>query len=131
MALAKNNGIVVSEMEIHTAGEPAKLEVIADRTEINADGQDVVHIEVNILDDKGYFMPDASNKIVFEVEGEGTIIGIDSGDPMSLENFCDSSRKAFMGKCLLIVKSTRKSGEISIKVSSEGLEGSSLKIVTR
>jgi len=130
-ALAKNNGKIVSEMEIFTAGEPAVIELLADRLEINADGQDVVHIEVNILDDKGNFVPDASNEIEFTVEGEGIIIGIDSGDPMSLENFCASKRKAFNGKCLLIVKSTKKSGDILISASSEGLETSSVKISTR
>ncbi|MDX2413909.1 MAG: glycoside hydrolase family 2 TIM barrel-domain containing protein [Bacteroidales bacterium] len=127
-AIAKNSAMVVSEMEIHTAGEPAKLEVLADRTEINADGQDVVHIEVNILDEEGRFVPDASNRIDFKVDGEGVIMALDNGDPISEESFYGSSRKAFNGKCLLIVQSTKKRGDISIYASSDGLAEASLKV---
>ena len=130
-ALAKNNGKIVSEMEIFTAGEPAKIELLADRTKINAGGKDVVHFEVNVLDDKGNFVPDASNEIEFTVEGEGIIIGIDSGDPISLENFCASKRKAFNGKCLLIVKSTKKSGNIIVTAVSDNLETSRIELVTK
>jgi len=35
-------------------------------------------------------------------------------------------RKAWRGKCLVIVKSTEKMGEIKLKVSADGLAGSSI-----
>ena len=124
----KNDHKIVFVKEIHTSDEPAKIELLADREEIQADGLDVVHIEVNILDKNQHFVPDASNDIEFKIEGVGVILAVDNGDPMSQESFWGSSRKAFNGKCLLIVKSTEKSGDIIVTAVSDGLETSRLKI---
>lgn len=127
-AQGRNGDDLVFEKEIYTAEKAAKIELLADREVIHADGVDVVHIEVNILDDQDHFVPEASNEIEFSVEGEGVVIAVDSGDPMSLESFRSNSRKAFKGKCLLIVKSTKESGNITISASSDGLEGAELTI---
>ena len=127
-AQGRNGGDLVFEKEIHTSGKAASIELLADREAIRADGVDVVHIEVNILDDQGHFVPEASNEIGFEVEGEGVVIAVDNGDPMSLEPFLSNSRKAFKGKCLLIIKSTKEPGEIIVKAASSGLKPASLQL---
>jgi len=119
-----NDGEIVSVKKVVTSGKPARIQLIADRKTIAADGQDVVHIEVNIIDDENRFVPDASNRINFRVEGEATIIAVDNGDPLNEESFLSSSRKAFNGKCLVIIKSTRTKGEFTLYAESEGLEGS-------
>jgi len=130
-AIGKNQGKVSCESEVTTAGSPAKIQLLADRQNIRADKQDVVHIEVNILDDQGGFMPIASNTINFSVEGAGTIIALDNGDPLCEISFAAHSRPAFNGKCLLIVKSTDKFGEIKIHAESEGLTGAELTIKSK
>jgi len=130
-ARGKNAGQVVCVKEIYTSDNPAIIQLLADRKMILADGQDVVHIEVNILDDKNRFVPNALNEIAFSVEGEGTVLAVDNGDPMSQESFCSSSRKAFNGKCLLIVKSTKKRGRFTVYAESEGLAGAKVKVSTK
>ncbi len=125
-AIAKNNHQPICSKEITTSDRPAIIELIPDRQTIQANGQDVVHIEVNILDDQNLFVPDASNQIVFNLKGNATIFAVDNGDPMSQESFIGNTRKAFNGKCLVILKSTKKAGEFSITVSSEGLKAASL-----
>lgn len=56
------------------------------------------------------------------------MVAVDNGDPMSQESFCSSSRKAFNGKCLLIVKSTNNKGGFTVSAKSDGLEGARIKI---
>lgn len=107
--------------EVVTSGRAAKIQLLADKKKILTDGQDVVHIEVNILDDKNLFVPDASNSITFKVEGPAEILAVDNGDPLSEESFTGNSRSAFNGKCLLIVKSTRQKGRITVYAESPGL----------
>jgi beta-galactosidase len=119
---------IVCSKTIVTAGEPARIQLIPDRESISSDGKDVVHIEVNILDSNGNFMPIASNMIDFSVEGEGEIMATDNGDPLCELSFDSKSRPAFNGKCLLIVKSTRKEGKIDIRARSEGLEPANISI---
>lgn len=117
------DGKMVCEKVITTAGAPARIELLADTKVIDANGQDVVHVEVNILDANNNFVPDASNQIKFTVEGEATILAVDNGDPKSEESFVGDTRKAFNGKCIIIVKATKKGGPITITAEGEGLEG--------
>ncbi|ARV16569.1 glycoside hydrolase [Polaribacter sp. SA4-12] len=120
--VAYNGGKEVATKEIKTASKSAKVTLVADRTEIDADGSDLSFITVKIEDKDGNLSPMAKNLIKFKIEGEGTLAAVGNGDPTSLASFQIPERKAFSGKCLLVVKSTEKSGEIKITASSEGLE---------
>ena len=117
--------------EMVTASSPAKIELLADRETIAADKRDVVHIEVNVLDKDNNFVPDASNRINFRVEGDARIIAVDNGDPMNEESFISPSRKTFNGKCLVILQSTGKAGQFTVYADSEGLESSQVTVKTR
>jgi beta-galactosidase len=123
VARGKTAGKVACTKTIVTAGPPAKIQLLADRTTMRADGQDGIHVEVNILDQDGNFVPDASNRIHFKVEGEATIIAVDNGDPLNEESYGAGSRKAFNGKCLVILKSTKTPGPSTLTADSEGLTG--------
>lgn len=126
VAKGKKDGKVVYTKEVRTAGNPAKIQLIADRKIIAADGQDVMHIEVNVQDKENNFIPNASNRINFRVEGEAEIIAVDNGDPLNEESFDSPSRKAFNGLCLVILKSTKTKGEFMLYAESEGLEGAQI-----
>lgn len=130
-AIGRKNGEVVCAKEIATSGSPAKIQLLADRNTIRADGQDVVHVEVNILDDQERFVPDAMNKITFAVKGNATILGVDNGDPKSEESFVGNSRSAFNGKCLVILKAPKKKGKFTLYAESEGLAGAHATIAAR
>lgn len=127
-AEGKNNGQVVCKKEIVTASKPARLQLLADRNTIKADRQNVVHVEVNILDEKNNFIPDAANRIYFDVEGEASILSVDNGDPLNEESYRSNTRKAFNGKCLVILKSTGEAGEVNLVARSNGLESAKISI---
>jgi beta-galactosidase len=130
-AVAYNDAnVVIAEKEIITAKEPAQIELIADRTRINSDGEDLCFITVQVTDENGIYCPTADNLVSFSVEGEGTIAAVGNGNPISHESYQGNQRKAFNGKCLLIVKSTQEEGTIKIKASSPGLKEKSLIILT-
>ncbi len=120
------DGEIACEQEITTAGDPAQLQVTADREGMRSDGRDVVHITVRVLDQHGSLVPDADNRITFEVNGSGQILGVDNGDPADMEPFQASDRKAFHGMCLAVIQSSAQPGEIQVDVSSPGLSGRSL-----
>jgi beta-galactosidase len=127
-AVGTRDGNVVSTMEIFTAGEPAAIGLSADQNVITADGRDVVHVTVQILDDKGHIVPTADNDIAFEIQGEGKIIGVDNGNPASHESFQAGHRKAFNGLCLAIVQAKSKPGKIRLTARAEGLKEDSIEI---
>jgi beta-galactosidase len=130
-AVGTKAGKVVAEVEVVTVGEPAAIGLSVDRETISADRRDVAHVTVAILDAQGRVAPLANNEIAFEVQGEGKIVGVDSGNPLSHESFKASRRKAFNGLCLAIVQSTAKPGRIRITATSPGLKSSSVAVTTR
>lgn len=116
---------------VRTAGEPVKLEVLADRDQILADGRDLVFLTVNVLDENGILVPHADNMVQFRVEGDAHIAATDNGNQVGHESFRSPSRKAFNGKCLAVVQAGNKPGEIRISAYSEGLQGREVTVKMR
>lgn len=127
-AVSRKEGKVVMEKEIHTAGEPAQIRLTADRTEIQADGTDLSFITVEIVDKDGNLCPNADNLVNFDVQGAAFIAGVDNGSPISHENFKAPHRKAFYGKCLVVLQNNGERGDIQLNAVSEGLEKAMLNI---
>lgn len=121
-AVSRKEGKVVMEKEIHTAGEPAQIRLTADRTEIQADGTDLSFVTVEVLDKEGNLCPNADNLVNFDVKGAVFIAGVDNGNQTSMESFKASHRKAFYGKCLVVLQNNGGKGNIQLEATSEGLE---------
>ena len=130
-AISRKNGKVVLTDEVKTAGKAAKIELIADRKTIKADGKDLSFITVKILDADGNVVPKADNLINFKINGKGFIAGVDNGLQTSLEPFKADYRKAFNGLCLVIVQAKEKAGKISIIASSDGLKSENINLQTK
>jgi beta-galactosidase len=127
-AVGKRNGEIVFTTTVATAGAPVALRVSADKKSITSNGEDIVHIKVEIVDVNGTVVPDANNEIHFEVKGEGKLIGVENGNQSDLTPPSSKVKNAFNGLILGYVQSTHKKGNISIKVSSNGLKDSEITI---
>jgi beta-galactosidase len=121
-AVAYGQGRQVAAKEVRTAGAPARIALIPDRTRIAADGEDLSFVTVRIEDKEGIFCPLASNLVRFKVDGAGRIAAVDNGNAATVEPFQADSRKAFNGLAMLIVRSNRgEAGRIRIAATSDGL----------
>ena len=129
-AVGRNNDIEVLTTEVKTAGEPYKISLKPDREEISADGRDLCFITIDILDEHGTLIPHANNLVRFSIKGEGSISAVDNGSQTSHEPFKADYRKAFNGKCLVVVRSGEVAGNITLTASSDGLEEASVQINT-
>jgi len=127
-AIARKGGKEILTQEIKTAGKPAKIKLTADRQTINADGKDLSFVTVAIVDKDGVLVPNADNLVKFNIEGNGTIAGVDNGYQISHEPFKASYRKAYNGLCLAVVQAKRKSGNITLTAVSEGLQNEKIVI---
>ena len=76
-------------------------------------------------------VPGAENEVAFAIQGEGRMIGVDNGNPLSHEDYKATRRKAYNGACLAIIQSTAKPGQIQLTASSPGLKSASINIATR
>jgi beta-galactosidase len=115
------NGVEVISCELSTAGKPAKIELIADRPVIAADGQDISHVTVRLLDEKGVVVPNDDRTVTFTVEGHGKLIGLDNADLRSNEPPKGNTRTTYFGKALAIIQSSRTKGAIRLTAQTDGL----------
>jgi beta-galactosidase len=127
-AVSYSDGQVDCEWVLRTAGPPAKLRLSADHTTIQADGQDLSYVTVEVLDAQGVRVPQAENLIRFEVKGQGVLAGVGNGKPYGTESFQKPQRSAFKGRCLAVLKSTPKPGAITLTATSAGLASDSVTI---
>jgi beta-galactosidase len=116
------------ESVVETAGPPAGIRMASDRPVIHAESHDLAFVRVEIVDEQGRRVPHAGNLVRFQVEGAGVIEAVDNGLQTSMEPFKASSRSAFNGLCLAIVRSTGKKGTVKLLAASEGLEPASVEI---
>jgi beta-galactosidase len=128
-AVARNDGEVVAEDVLRTAGEPAKIELSADRETVSTDWDEVVHITAEVVDAVGVRIPRTDQVIEFSVDGPGKLIAVDSGDVESIEPFQTNERVAFQGRALAIVRGTA-AGTITVHATAEGLEAGKLEVPT-
>jgi beta-galactosidase len=125
------NGQLIATDKVITAGDPAKIELSADRSTISADGIDLSYIKVKITDRNGVMVPDADNLVHFSIEGVGKLVGVGNGNPISLESAKGSQRTAFSGLCQAVIQSTHKAGSIVLKASAIGLKEEKINITTK
>ena len=125
------DGKAVAEKEIHTAGEPYRIVLEADRSEISANGKDLAFVTVKIVDKDGNLCPMADNQLSFKVKGKGWYRAGANGDPTSLELFHKPTMKAFYGMMTAIIQSEEEAGEITLEATAKGLKKGVLKIVSK
>jgi beta-galactosidase len=111
---SKDGKIVLTEKR-ETTGKPESVRLTADRTEINADGEDVAVLQVEVLDQQGRAIPTANNLISFRLTGEGALIGVGNGDPNCQESDKEPKRSLFNGLAQVIVQAGKNPGTITVE----------------
>ena len=69
--------------------------------------------------------------MTFDVQGAGFIAGVDNGSPISMERFKANHRKAFYGKCLVVIQNNGGDGSISLKATADGLQEADVTLEAR
>lgn len=126
--VARKDGKDVRSKTVRTAGAPYAIRLTPDRATIDSDGKSLCFVTVEVTDKDGNLCPLATNQIFFDIDGEAVIAGVDNGCQTSLERFKANNRKAFFGKCLVVLQSTKKAGNITLTAKSAGLEKAVLSV---
>ena len=127
--VARKNGKEIASQAIKTAGAPHHLVLKKTYQGTLAHGaaEPTTFVEVNVVDKDGNLCPNATNQVFFSVEKSPSaasapvILGTDNGCQTSLERFTDPHRKAFFGKCVVVIK-----GKGTLKAQAVDLTSASL-----
>jgi beta-galactosidase len=106
---------------LNTASKPTQIRLKADRNHIKATGIDLSYITAEIIDGQGTVCPAEMDRISFEIEGPGLLVGIDNANLKDTELYKGSSRKVWKGRALGIVRGLPQTGNIQVKVKYPGI----------
>lgn len=113
---------------IRTAGKPHHLELVPDRREINADGDDISFVTVRVVDKDGNLIPDDGRLLSFKVTGAATFRAAASGNSASTDIFHEPRHHAFSGQLVVLVQSGKRAGKAELTVSAKGLPTAKLQL---
>ncbi|MEU1406580.1 glycoside hydrolase family 2 TIM barrel-domain containing protein [Streptomyces sp. NPDC005728] len=128
-AVARRDGRVVATDVLRTAGVPRAVRLTADRASLAADGRSLLFVTADVVDAHGVIVPDAEHLVAFDVTG-GSLAGLDNGREESAERYQASTRTAFHGKALAIVRSGSEPGTLKVTARADGLRRGTVSVRT-
>ncbi len=121
-AKAYKNGKLAAEDVVETTGSPFAIRLLPDSSTVKADGEELIMVTVEIVDQKGRVVPTADNLVHFRISGSGEIAGVGNGDPSCHQPDQADYRSAFNGLCMVLVRGGEHAGKITLTASSGGLQ---------
>ncbi|MCQ2590142.1 MAG: DUF4982 domain-containing protein [Treponema sp.] len=132
-AVSYKDGKEISRDKLVTSGEPAKLQVTAEKIKLSADGHDVSYVNIQIVDENNNPVTDSQIELVAELTGEkdtAVLSAFGTGNPVTEENYTDNKTVTFRGKATAVIRSGYKKGEAELKIyaKSENLAPVTVKL---
>lgn len=121
-------GNPVAEKTVRTAGKPHHIELVTDRSSLQADGKDLAYVTLRIVDEDGNLCPNDGRLVSFKVKGAGKYRASANGDPTCLDLFHKPEMHAFGGMLTVIVQSGEKTGEIELQATAKGIKTGAIRI---
>ena len=118
----------VAESVLTTAGNPVRLRLTADRTTLQAGGQDLSFVTVEAIDAEGRFQPNADQEVQFTITGPGAIAAVGNADGKDESPYQGDRRKLFQGRALVVVRTQGQSGAIQLTAKTAGLAENVLRL---
>ncbi len=130
-AIALKDGKEMETKMLKTTGTPVKIKLTADRPELKASRNDLAYVTVEVVDEAGAVVPNASLPIQFKVEGDGELAAVENGNPGDMKSFRAPQLTSFKGRGLVIIRPTGTSGEIKLTAESAGLASAAVILSAR
>lgn len=125
------NGHIIATDSKQSFGDAKKIMLTADKMSMYANGEDLIFVDITTVDENGVFVANANNRVDVRVTGAGRLIGLDNGDSTDYDAYKGTSRRLFSGRLLAIVAAKKEAGEISVQVTSNGLESAELSLTVK
>jgi hypothetical protein len=125
------NGMELSRTALYSAAGCKKISLEPEETMLHANGQDLSFVNVLLTDEGGNVFASCDQKLHIEVSGAGCLQGFGSARPCMAENFVGSAHTTFYGRALAVIRAGYEPGEITVKVSGDGLESEEIAILVK
>jgi beta-galactosidase len=121
-AVSIKNDEIISEGALVTSAEAAGIRLTPDKDKINADGDSLSFVKVELVDKDGRIVKDEDTILNAKVTGNGSLAGFGSANPITEENYTLGRFTTYRGAALAIIRSCCEAGEIVLTVNSDKAE---------
>lgn len=115
------NGNFLAQDKRHSFTDAKRLVLKPEKEKLIADGSDLIFVEISTVDENGFPVENANNRVDVSVSGAGRLIGLDNGDSTDYDQYKGTSRRLFSGKLIAVIAATYQTGEVRMEVSSPEL----------
>jgi beta-galactosidase len=120
------DGTLACEAEVRSAGPPVAIRLWVDRDTLTTDPGDVAQVTFEIVDSAGTVVPTANDVVRVTATG-GRVLLLDNADLRDLEPYGTSSRRAFNGRGLAILRAAQP-GVLRFTAAADGLPAATLSV---
>ncbi|QMW00581.1 sugar-binding domain-containing protein [Spirosoma foliorum] len=122
----------VGTSSLSTTGKPVAIRLVADRTTIKADQQDLSYVQVELVDQAGQVVPwDNDTEITYQLTGNASLAGVGNGSPVDLSSFQQAHKKVYEGRGLVILRASGQKGVATLTATARGMKAAKIAITTR
>ena len=112
-------GNKIGEDVQRTAGKAVAIQAVAESSDHQADGEDLIFVRVSAVDKQKRFVPTSQNNLSFSVSGEARFEAVCNGDATSLQSFKQPEMKLFNGELVVVLRPTTKAGKVTLTIKDK------------
>lgn len=127
-AVSYSEGVEISRTRLVTSGKTAKIKLIPEKLSMNANGHDLIYVNIEVVDKDDNLVSDAEISLKAEVNGNADLVGFGSANPITEENYTDDSCVTYKGRAMAILRSGYEKGEVRLFVNSDVLDLEEIKL---
>ena len=116
------------EKTVKTAGKPHHLVLTPHKQNLEANGEDLLYVTVQVADKNGNIVPTDNRLITFTVEGSGKFEATANGDVTCLMPFQKPEIKLFNGAATAIARSGNSAGKLTLTAKAPGVKSAQVTI---
>lgn len=125
------DGNAAAEKVVKTAGKPHHLVLTPNRESLEANGDDLLYVTVQVADKDGNIVPTDNRMVKFKVDGAGSFEATANGDPTCVLPFQNPEMKLFSGAATAIARSAKTPGTLRFRATAPGVKAAELTVTVK
>lgn len=130
-AVAYKNGKVIARHALETTGKPAKIIAEPDNNTWKADGMDLQHVKLTVVDGKGRRVYNYNDELQFSVTGDASIVAVTNGDIATDEIATQQHIRLWQGQAVVILRSGCQPSKVTLTTKPKTFKDIVTKLETK
>ena len=114
---------------METTNKAERLRLVPDKQTWKADGVDLQHVLVEVVDNKGRRILNDNRQVIFSVAGNAHLVGVSNGDICCNDSFAGQKIRLFQGSAMVILRAGKTVGKVTLQAIAEGLKAVSIRLM--